>query len=161
MKKVLIGGIAALGLAAVVAVGWSVQVEDAKAEPTLTVYKTATCGCCGDWIAHMERVGFNVESRNLTDLNAVKQEHGIHPRLQSCHTAVSDEGYVFEGHIPGKVIEGFLQNPPDQAKGLAAPGMPMGSPGMEMGKFAPYDVLLVHADGSTSVYERITSPEYE
>ncbi|MBD3647240.1 MAG: DUF411 domain-containing protein [Pseudomonadales bacterium] len=161
MKKAIIGTIAGLGLAGALAIGWSLQADDkAAAEADMKVFKTETCGCCGDWVDHMERVGFDIEAIDVTDLNAVKHEYGIHPQLQSCHTGVMD-GYIFEGHIPGKVIQAFLDNPPAGAKGLAAPGMPMGSPGMEMGKFVPYNVLLVKNDGSTSIFQRITSPDYE
>ncbi len=161
MNKTVIGAIAALGLAAAVGVGWSMQAEDAVAGASLKVYKSATCGCCGDWIKHMQRVGFDVDVDNVSNIVGIKSEYGIDSRLQSCHTAVSEEGYIFEGHIPGKTVTAFLDNPPAGAKGLAAPGMPMGSPGMEMGKFKPYDVLLVNADGSTSVFQRVETPDYE
>ncbi|MEX0941404.1 MAG: DUF411 domain-containing protein [Pseudomonadales bacterium] len=161
MNKLLIGTIAGLGLIFALGVGWSMQAQDAAVQTSLKVYKSPTCGCCDDWIKHMQRVGYDIEAVNLSDMSSVKSEQGIAPNLQSCHTAVSTEGYFFEGHIPGKVITAFLKNPPADAEGLAAPGMPMGSPGMEMGKFTPYDVLLVDSDGSTSVYKRIDSPDYE
>ncbi|MEX2489129.1 MAG: DUF411 domain-containing protein [Pseudomonadales bacterium] len=154
--------IATLVVLAGTAFGLIIQTEEAGAEkPAMTVYKSATCGCCGDWVKHMQRAGFEVEPVDVQDLNAVKREHDVHRQLQSCHTGVTKDGYFFEGHIPAKVITAFLENPPDGAKGLAVPGMPMGSPGMEMGKFQPFDVLLVREDGSTSVYERIESPDYD
>lgn len=161
MKKSLIGVVVVLGLTAAVGVGWSLQGETPNQRPVLKVFKSATCGCCGDWVRHMKRVGFDVDADNVSNMAGVKAEYDIGTRLQSCHTAISEDGYFFEGHVPGKVIEAFLGNPPQGARGLAAPGMPMGSPGMEMGRFSPFDVLLVRNDGSTSVYQRIDSPDYE
>jgi len=81
------------------------------------------------------------------------------PRYQSCHTAVSSHGYVFEGHVPARHIKAFLANPPADAIGLAVPGMPLGSPGMEVGsRFDPYEVLLLKKDGSSEVFARVDSP---
>ncbi|MEX1197184.1 MAG: DUF411 domain-containing protein [Pseudohongiellaceae bacterium] len=132
--------------------------------PQLEVYLTRTCGCCGGWVEHSQAEGFD-SLRNYVDqdqLNQEKADRGIAPRLQSCHTAVSEEGYVFEGHIPARVIHDFLESPPDNAIGLAVPGMPIGSPGMEMGdRFDPYDVLLIHDDGSTEVYTHIASADQQ
>lgn len=132
--------------------------------PQLEVYLTRTCGCCGGWVEHSQAEGFD-SLRNYVDqdqLNQEKLERGISPRLQSCHTAVSEEGYVFEGHIPARVIHEFLESPPDNAIGLAVPGMPIGSPGMEMGdRFDPYDVLLIQEDGSTEVYTHIASADQQ
>ena len=80
------------------------------------------------------------------------------PKWQSCHTAVTKGGYVFEGHIPAKYIEQFLASPPEGALGLAVPGMPLGSPGMEMGgRFTPYDIVLMNKDGSSSVFAHVPS----
>lgn len=132
--------------------------------PVLDVYLTRTCGCCGGWVEHSQAEGFD-SVRNYVDqdqLNQEKMERGISPRLQSCHTAVSEEGYVFEGHIPARVIHEFLESPPENALGLAVPGMPIGSPGMEMGdRFTPYDVLLINEDGSTEVYTHIASADQQ
>lgn len=142
----------------------SAQSIAAADQPTLDVYLTRTCGCCGGWVEHSQAEGFN-SLRNYLDqdqLNQVKAESGISPRLQSCHTAVSEDGYVFEGHIPARVIHEFLQSPPTNAIGLAVPGMPIGSPGMEMGdRFDPYDVLLIRDDGSTEVYTHIASADQQ
>jgi hypothetical protein len=132
--------------------------------PQLDVYLTRTCGCCGGWVEHSQAGGFN-SLRNYVDqdqLNREKAERGISPRLQSCHTAVSEEGYVFEGHIPARVIHEFLESPPENAIGLAVPGMAIGSPGLEMGdRFDPYDVLLISDDGSTEVYTHIASADQQ
>jgi len=119
------------------------------------VYKQASCGCCGKWIDHMEDAGFLVEPQNHVNLNSIKSTFGISPKYQSCHTAVS-EGYVFEGHIPAKIIQQFLAEKPNGAVGLSVPGMPVGSPGMEMeNRQVPYDVLLLKSDGTSEVYVHI------
>lgn len=122
----------------------------------LDVYKTETCGCCGIWVEHMTANNFNSTIHHPNDLNAVKLQYGIDPQWQSCHTAVSKEGYVFEGHVPAKFVQQFLENPPLNAVGLAVPGMPLGSPGMEVGdRFNAYDIQLLKKDGSTEVYASI------
>ncbi len=124
----------------------------------LEVYKSPTCGCCEEWISHLQSHGLKSNIHHPDDLNAVKNRYKISPKYQSCHTAVSPDGYVFEGHIPAPVITRFLAEKPRGAIGLAVPGMPVGSPGMEMGeRFTPYDVLLLKSDGSSEVYIRITS----
>lgn len=161
MKKSAIGVIAGLALVGAAIVGWNLQGESVPEGPALTVFKSPACGCCGDWVKHMNRLGFDIEIENLNNMSPIKVEHGIAGNLQSCHTAVSEDGYFFEGHIPGKVIAAFLENPPTGVRGLTAPGMPMRSPGMAQGKFQPFDILLVRNDESISVYQRITSPDYE
>ena len=121
----------------------------------MEVFKNPSCGCCGKWVKHIESMGFKVTTGNSDRLAAIKQEYGISPQLQSCHTAISD-GYVFEGHIPASLIKKFLREKPPGAIGLSVPGMPAGSPGMEVsGRPDPYDVLLLHDDGSTSIYTHI------
>lgn len=95
-------------------------------------HKSPYCGCCTEWTKHMQEAGFNVQEELHKNMNPIKQELGITPELASCHTAQID-GYVFEGHIPAEDIKAFLENPPKNAIGLAVPGMPMGSPGMEYG----------------------------
>lgn len=144
--------------------GSTAATDNAEGLPVLDVYLTRTCGCCGGWVEHSREQGFH-SLRNYLDydeLNAVKAEHGIAPRLQSCHTSVSADGYVFEGHIPARVIQQFLADVPEGAMGLAVPGMPTGSPGMEMGdRFDPYDVLLIREDGTTAVYTHIASADQQ
>lgn len=125
---------------------------------TFEVHKEITCGCCVGWIEHMDNHGFTSRISHPKDLNSVKNELGVLPKWQSCHTAVSKDGYIFEGHIPVKFIEAFLSAPPENTLGLAVPGMPLGSPGMEIGqRFTPYDVILMHKDGSSSVFARVQS----
>lgn len=119
----------------------------------VTVYKSATCGCCKNWGRHMEQNGFNVTAHNVKDLISVKKQHGVTPRLSSCHTAVV-EGYVIEGHVPAEDVKRLLRERPD-AWGLAVAGMPIGSPGMEQGdRKDRYDVLLIDKQGKTTVYAR-------
>lgn len=123
----------------------------------LEVYKSPTCGCCSGWVDHMNAAGFSVNAHDLDNLVPVKQSHGIGRETQSCHTAVSKEGYVFEGHVPAKFVKRFLAEKPNDARGLAVPAMPVGTPGMEMGdKFMPYQVLLLKTDGSTEVYSQVS-----
>ena len=121
--------------------------------PLVTVYKTATCGCCSKWADHIEAAGFPVKTVDVTDLGAVKAEHGIPAAYGSCHTAVVD-GYAVEGHVPAEDVKRLLAERPEAA-GLAVPGMPIGSPGMETpGRRADrYEVLLVK-DGDATVFAR-------
>ncbi|MEQ3636481.1 DUF411 domain-containing protein [Alcanivorax sp.] len=124
----------------------------------LTVYKSPTCGCCKKWIGHLEAEGFAASVEHPANLDAIKDRYRIANNLRSCHTAVSTQGYVFEGHIPARYIHQFLANPPADAMGLTVPAMPVGSPGMEVGdKFMPYRVLLMKKDGSTEVFASVGS----
>lgn len=118
----------------------------------VTVYKSASCGCCADWVEHMRKAGFDVETHDVEDLAALKAEQGVDPRHQSCHTAVVGD-YVLEGHVPADLVRKMLEEKPEIA-GLAVPGMPRGSPGMEMpdGSTDPYDVIAFSGDGDQSVY---------
>lgn len=127
---------------------------------TLNVYKAETCGCCVGWIDHMTEHGYHSTVFHPSDLNAVKAELGLKPEWQSCHTAVTEEGYLLEGHIPEKFVAQFLANPPADALGLAVPGMPIGGPGMEMGnRFTPYDILLIFKDGRSEVFASIATAD--
>lgn len=130
-----------------------------KSATAFTVYKQPTCGCCVEWMSHVNAAGLETVGRDLADLNAVKMQYQIAPRYQSCHTAVSSQGYAFEGHVPAPHIKAFLANPPADAIGLSVPGMPLGSPGMEVeDRFDPYEVLLLKKDGSSEVFARVDSP---
>ncbi len=124
----------------------------------LQVYKTSSCGCCKGWIKHADQHGFGTEAIDLeySDLTELKQQHGIKPEARSCHTAVYKGQFVFEGHVPAKFIEQFINNPPKGAIGLSVPQMPVGTPGMEVGdRFDPYKVIQLNADGSFSVYATV------
>ncbi len=124
----------------------------------LQVYKSPTCGCCVKWMAHLEDNGFTATEKHPANLSQLKAELGIAPRYQSCHTGVSQNGYVFEGHVPAKFINEFLTAPPAGAIGLSVPGMPLGSPGMEVeDRFMPYQILQLNSDGTTTVYSEITT----
>ncbi len=120
--------------------------------PRVVVHKSESCGCCKVWVSHLAKAGFEVQVINADNLNSVKERVGIPYALGSCHTA-EVEGYFVEGHVPVADIQRLLRERPD-AKGLTVPGMPIGSPGMEVpgGQVDPYDVLLVAKDGSTKVY---------
>lgn len=121
----------------------------------IDVHRDAYCGCCKDWIAHLEASGFTVNDHVETDMVAVKQRLGVPPRLASCHTAVINGQFV-EGHVPAADIL-RLQKRPDLL-GLAVPGMPIGSPGMEMGaRQDPYQVIGLGKDGRETVINQYPS----
>lgn len=120
--------------------------------PMVMVYKSASCGCCESWIAHLEENGFKVMSHNMTDMAAVKDEHGVKMAHRSCHTALVD-GYVVEGHVPAEDILKMLDEKP-AIVGLTAPGMPGGSPGMESAPKQAYDVIAFTESGQEYVYAR-------
>ncbi|HSA67610.1 MAG TPA: DUF411 domain-containing protein [Methyloceanibacter sp.] len=123
------------------------------ASPSIEVWKSATCECCGAWVKHLEANGFTVKvnAAEPSALASLKRQAGIGDKLASCHTAKID-GYVIEGHVPGTDIKRLVAEHPD-AVGLTVPGMPAGSPGMEQGMdFEPYDVLLIKKDGSTETF---------
>lgn len=126
----------------------------AKASATLAtikVYKTPTCGCCKAWVQHLEENGFKVEVMDMPDLSSVKAKYGVKPEMQACHTAVVNN-YVVEGHVPADLILKMINEKPAIA-GLAVPGMPMGSPGMEAGGAKEsYAVLSFDSTGKSSVY---------
>ncbi|HYH42447.1 MAG TPA: DUF411 domain-containing protein [Burkholderiales bacterium] len=128
----------------------------ACAAQTVTVYKDAGCGCCKAWVKHLEANGFRTQVHDVTNMPAHKHKLRVPERLGSCHTAVVD-GYTIEGHVPAADIKRLLAARP-KARGLAVPGMPEGSPGMETGKVDAYDVLLFSDDGRSSVYSRHGRP---
>ena len=124
-----------------------------------TVYKDVNCGCCKDWISHAEDNGLGTTAQDVADVALFKDRYGVPTEMRSCHTAVTTDGYVFEGHVPAKYMAQFLENPPSQTLGLSVPGMPVGSPGMEyQNKFEPYQIMQLNKDGTTQVYADINSP---
>jgi hypothetical protein len=138
-RRQMIGALGIVGVA--MAVGRPVLAGG----PVLEVYASPWCGCCGAWIEHMQAAGFAVQVNEQDDLAPIKEMLGIAPELQSCHTAVVD-GYVVEGHVPAREVRRLLEERP-AAVGLAVPGMPIGSPGMEQGSARePYDVVVFTAD---------------
>jgi hypothetical protein len=126
----------------------------AGSRPRIEVWKDPSCGCCKDWVVHLEKSGFEVTVNDSGNEQA-RQRLGIPQRLGSCHTA-SVGGYAVEGHVPAREIKRLLAARP-QAFGLAVPGMPIGSPGMDgaiyKGRKDPFDVLLVANDGTSTVYQ--------
>lgn len=126
------------------------QLRSGDELPEVTVFKSPTCGCCADWVAHLEEEGFEVTTREMMNVQPMKENLSVPGQLASCHTAVVD-GYVVEGHVPADDVKRLLRERPD-VTGLAVPGMPVGSPGMEMpGRGVdPYDVIAFGGtDGST------------
>ena len=125
-------------------------------ELMLLVHKTPTCGCCKMWMKHVEKNGFTAYGQDHQDLMKIKEKYNIEPQYRSCHTAVSSDGFIFEGHIPSKYIKQFLSEDHPEAIGLSVPGMPLGSPGMEVeDRFMPYDVLILFKDGTNKVYAEV------
>lgn len=126
------------------------------AKTVIQIYKSPTCGCCSKWVDHIKASGFVAEVHDVpeSDLQARKARLGVGPRLASCHTAIVN-GYVVEGHVPAADIQRLLREKPAVA-GIAAPGMPVGSPGMEMpgGQKDAYDVLAFTKSGTTRVFAR-------
>ncbi|KDO00737.1 DUF411 domain-containing protein [Pseudomonas donghuensis] len=121
----------------------------AQAGQTIDVYRDPNCGCCKQWIKHLQDNGYTVNDHIEPNMSAVKQRLGVEPRLASCHTGVIDGKFV-EGHVPAEQIK-LLAKRPD-LKGLAVPGMPMGSPGMEMGDHKDaYQVIGLTAEGKDEV----------
>ena len=123
------------------------------APPTpITVYKDPSCGCCENWVKHLRASGFAPEVHDRADMSALKDSLGVPSALRSCHTAVI-ERYVIEGHVPAADVKRLLATKPSKTIGLAVPGMPAGSPGMEMGPRADrYDVIAFGPAGATRVF---------
>ena len=116
------------------------------------VFKNPECGCCGEWVKHLEAAGFSVKVTSVTDTAVMRKRFKMPDRFGSCHTAIIGE-YVLEGHIPAADVTRLLSERP-KALGLAVPGMPVGSPGMEVGPAQPFDVLLVDRAGTGMIYSR-------
>jgi hypothetical protein len=121
--------------------------------PEVEVYKDPNCGCCGAWAEHMRRNGFRVTTHDVSDLGDIKRKQRVPQALGSCHTAVVG-GYTVEGHVPAEAVRRLLSERPRDVIGLAVPGMPLGSPGMESTRPQRYDVLAFDARGGSRVFER-------
>ena len=122
------------------------------AKPTITVYKDPNCGCCRNWIAHLIKNGYRVDAKDTPDMDQIKTTLGVPTALHSCHTAIV-AGYLIEGHVPAADIDRLLATKP-KVKGLAVPGMPTGSPGMEGGAKQHYQVMAFDRTGKASVFAR-------
>ena len=148
-KRTLLRALAAAGAAAL-----ALPTLAQAPRPTVEVWKDPNCGCCKDWIAHMQASGFTVKTYE-TGNNAARARLGLPEKFASCHTALVG-CYVVEGHVPAREVQRLLKERP-KALGLAVPGMPVGSPGMDgpeyKGRKDRYDVLLVNADGRSRVYQ--------
>jgi hypothetical protein len=145
----LVVGVAILALSAGAIAG---RETPPGAAPRVTVYKSPTCGCCRKWVDHLRANGFEVTAIDTVDVQSVKTSYRVPSALGSCHTAVV-AGDVVEGHVPADVIRRVLAERPKVA-GVAVPGMPMGSPGMEGPRREHYDVVAFDKSGKTSVYAR-------
>lgn len=146
MKSLMLAVVAVLALTVIVA-----EYHE-RSKPVIDVYKSATCACCKKWIEHLERNGFHVNAHDVADMNATRQALGMPRHLGACHSAKTG-AYLVEGHVPADDIKKLLQEKP-AALGLAVPGMPLGSPGMESRRPVPYETLLVDGGGNTRVFAR-------
>ena len=158
-----------VGASTVLSLGWALEPAHAHGDvkgnglmpdtkgalgPELRIDRSASCGCCTQWGSHIASAGFRINDQIREDMNLVKQQRGVRSALASCHTAVV-EGYVIEGHVPASAIQRLLAERPN-IRGLAVPGMPVGSPGMEVKgvKAESFEVLAIGHDGSSSVFSR-------
>jgi hypothetical protein len=123
---------------------------DRSGKPTITVYKDPNCGCCKNWIEHLIKHGYTVKVNDTRELKKVKQSLGVPEKLEACHTALVG-AYLVEGHVPAEDIDRLLRTTPKVA-GIAVPGMPAGSPGMEMGAKQRYSVISFDRAGKTAIF---------
>jgi hypothetical protein len=150
-------GVSFAGLVVALASAYRGDAANTTAAPAakpiaIKVYKTPQCGCCKAWVQHLSKNGFQVEAMDMPDLALVKQKYGVKPALEACHTAIVN-GYVVEGHVPADVIKKLLRERP-AVVGIAVPGMPAGSPGMEGAMKERYDVLTFDRAGRSRVYAK-------
>lgn len=150
--------ISAITIVSIVILGILVTVKQGTPEPQahlsetgtvheLTTYKSATCGCCGNWVAYMRGKDYKVNVVNTEDMDGVKERFGVPSELESCHTTIVNDGqYFIEGHIPEEAIAKLLNEEPKVA-GIGMPGMPSASPGMPGAKIAPFEISSVSLDG--------------
>jgi hypothetical protein len=128
----------------------------AAAPPEMLVYKSATCGCCNDWVKHLRSSGLAVKTVDVGDLQTIRARFGVPDRLAACHTAVIG-GYVVEGHVPASAIKRLLAEKPGVV-GISVPGMPNGSPGMEGPNEEPFSTVLFDERGRSKVFESYRPP---
>ena len=145
VRSMIVAGIAATTIAA------SRDTFLLPADTAITVYKDPNCGCCKKWVSHLEANGFKVTTHDRSDMNALKDSFSVPSALRSCHTAVVGK-LVVEGHVPAADVRTALARAPKGTIGLAVPGMPAGSPGMETGRVDRYDVIAFDARGNSSVF---------
>lgn len=134
-------------------------------EDAMHVYKNSFCFCCKRWMRYLEKNNIKIKNDNSQKVAEVKKKWGIPYSMQGCHTGVFANKYVFEGHVPARLVHQFLSNPPANSIGLAVPGMPALSPGMykegkpQHSQAMPYHVYLILADGQYRIYETVYRPE--
>ena len=136
----------------ILALGLLIAAQANAADPTITVYKTKTCGCCGKWVDHLRSNGLEPVVNDVPSTAEYRKKFGVPESLMSCHTAVVN-GYAIEGHIPAADIHRLLKEKP-KATGIAVPGMPIGSPGMEGSRRDAYAVYLFDGSGKTTVFQK-------
>ena len=129
----------------------NIGVKNSHAEE-IVVYKSPTCGCCKKWVSHLKKSGFDVVAKDYNDMNPIKKRFGVKRKFQSCHTAKVGK-YFIEGHVSASDIKRLLKEKPD-IKGLSAPGMPMGSPGMEGHRKDKYNVIAIDKNNNATVYSQ-------
>jgi len=137
---------------ATVSISAAQRPQTAAATTEGRVYLTPTCGCCSKWVEHMNAAGFKMTREMTTDMNTVAAHRKVPEALHSCHTAVIGQ-YVIEGHVPADLVKKLLKEQP-KIVGLSAPGMPAGSPGMEVPNSPPYSIVAFRADGTTYEFAR-------
>ena len=144
----LVGVVAAVGATAF----WLSPKSGSVAQAAdVVVYKTPSCGCCVKWVDHLEDHQMDVSVVNVPTTRGMQSKLGIPPGLRSCHTAKVGDYWV-EGHVPADLVKKLITDKPDDIRGISAPGMPAGSPGMEGPNPVQYDIVAYHTDGTTSVY---------
>ena len=148
--------VALLVVTAISPVAAQSQKRPAAAAVEGTVWLSPTCGCCGKWVDHMQAAGFKMTRQVTTDLQSVGARQKVPEALRSCHTALIG-GYLVEGHVPANIVQKLLKEQP-KIGGIAAPGMPMGSPGMEGPNAQPYTIVAFRPDGSTYDFARVVPP---
>lgn len=135
---------------------WDQETESLSEPLSVAVYRSPSCGCCGEWIKHLDKHGFKVTDTKTDEMTAIKEKYNVPQDLASCHTAIVN-GYVVEGHIPADDIKRLVKQKPDIA-GIAVPGMPLGSPGMEAGeRKESFAVLAFNRDGNFEVFKEYQS----
>ena len=145
--------LAVLGLFFVMASGyaWSVEPDTGSEMMGMVVYKTPACGCCDKWVEHLRDNDFDVTVNLVSETNSIRTQVGVPPEMASCHTAIVGDYWV-EGHVPADLIHKLLTEQPELIRGIAAPGMPQGSPGMESPNPSTYKILSVDDKGEVEVY---------
>ena len=147
MRRTVLGAVV---FTAVVWLGAALPAQGVR--PLVEVYKDPSCGCCSKWVDHLKQNGFDAKTNEVADIDAVKVAYRVPEKARSCHTARVD-GFVIEGHVPAADVARLLKERPTGVVGLAVPGMPIGSPGMEVGtRVQPYDVLAFDTNGQTRVF---------